>query len=76
MSESPGLRNGRMGNSVWDRPAVKVRKAAACQDLPRPQQKFTVLELCCILAWIGCNAESPSGEQLTGEEKKPQQKKT
>lgn len=35
---------------------------------PRPQQKFTVLELCCILSWIGCNAESPAGEQLTGKE--------
>lgn len=78
-----------MGNSVWNRPAVKVRKAAACQECyatrakresrifghsekmivqPRPQQKFTVLELCCILSWIGCNAESPAREQLTGKE--------
>lgn len=33
---------------------------------PRPQQKSTVLELCCILAWLVCNAESSAGEQLTG----------
>jgi hypothetical protein len=79
MSESPGPRNGRMNNSVGDQPAVKVRKAAACQGVmrsepkkkkimvqPRPQQKFAVLELYCILAWLELNTESPAGEQLTG----------
>ncbi|KAJ5511833.1 hypothetical protein N7453_003936 [Penicillium expansum] len=57
-------------NDMRSEPKEKVEYS----DTPRPQQKFTVLEPCCILHWIGCNAESPAGEQLTGE-KKSQQKK-
>jgi hypothetical protein len=39
MPESPGPEDGRMGNSVGDQPAVKVRKAAACQVVMRSEPK-------------------------------------
>lgn len=42
MSESPGLSNGRIGDSVGDRPTVKVRKAAACQVVMRSEPKAKV----------------------------------